>query len=388
MRRGVALSAVLALGLLLSSLVSEAPAGAAKPPLHIAVMGIYAGAFAAPPGSDNPLKLAVAQVNKAGGILGRKVEFKEFDTNITPQGAVTGTQLAMQYNPDVVIGYGVSAGLQASSTLLNQKGVLLIHGTLDPKLTSPTALHSDLTFRMGPTVGQFAGAADRFLFQSLKVKKLMVINTQDSAPTDGGNTILDQAKTAGIQTDHRSISPVASDVTEPILAANSLGADAIWAWGYPTTDALTIKTAAANGFKGAMMTFSAYSAVASNLIPSSLLTDKIYSIPATCAPEVQNTPAAKTYVSAYTKKFGSAPSVTQGNTQYDEVMIWKAAVEKAKTFDAHKVAAALQKITYEGVCGTEKSDKNHNLVHTVTIVNFPNGKTTLAKQETNVPSEA
>jgi len=387
MRRGVGWSALVALALSLSSLVGGTPAGAAKPPLHVAVMGIYAGPFASPAGSDNPLKLAVAQINKAGGILGRKIEFKEFDTNITPQGAVTGTQLALQYSPDLVIGYGVSAGLKAASTLLNQKGVIVIHNTLDPKLTSPSQLGSNLYFRMQPTVGEFAGAADRFLFQTLKVKKLMMINTQDSAPTDGGTTILAQAKDAGVTTDHRAISPVASDVTEPILAANSMNADAIWEWGYPTTDALTIKTAAANGFKGAIMTFSAQSAVASNLIPASLLTDKIYSIPATCAPEVQSSAAAKTYVAAYKKKYGSNPSVTQGNSAYDELMMWKAAVTKAKTFDAKKVAAQLKKLSYSGLCGVEKADQYNNLIHTVTIVNFPNGKLSLAKQETNVKAE-
>jgi hypothetical protein len=69
-------------------------------------------------------------------------------------------------------------------------------------------------------------------------------------------------------------------------------------------------------------------------------------------------------------------------------MIWKAAAEKAKSFDGKKVATALKKISYDGTCGTEKADKFNNLVHTVTIVHFPNGKTTLAKQETDVASSA
>jgi ABC-type branched-subunit amino acid transport system substrate-binding protein len=235
-------------------------------------------------------------------------------------------------------------------------------------------------------VSQYAGAADRFLFNDQKVKKMMVINTQDSAPTDGGATILDQAKTANVQTDHRAISPVATDVTEPILAANSMNADAIWEWGYPTTDGLTVKTAAANGFKGSIMTFSAGSAAAAGLIPQSLLTDKVYSLQAACGPALLTTPAAKSYVAAYKKAFGGPPAASVGTTGYDAVNLWKAAAEKAKSVDAQKVAAAMKKISYDGVCGTEKADANNNMIHSITIAHYPNGVATLAKQETNVTS--
>src|ERR1700737_4243344 len=78
----------------------------AKPtgtPIRIAYMGIFHGQFATP-GADNGFKLAVNEVNASGGIMGRQVEYKEFDTDITPQGASTATSLAVEYKPVVVIG--------------------------------------------------------------------------------------------------------------------------------------------------------------------------------------------------------------------------------------------------------------------------------------------
>jgi branched-chain amino acid transport system substrate-binding protein len=361
---------------------AAAPTAASKEPIRIALMGIFSGQFATP-GADNPFKLAVNKINSSGGILGRKIEYKEFDTDITPQGASTATSLAMQYNPDVVIGYGVSAGLKASAAQLN--GVLVIHNTLD-KLTTPDSLGSDLTFRLQPTVAQFAGAADRFLFKDQGVKALMVMNTQDAAPTDGANLILAEAQDSSVKTDHRAFSPTVTDLTEPILAAKSMNADAIWEWGYPTTDGLTIKTAGQNGFKGGIMTFSAGAAAKAGLIPASLLTDQVYSVTANCAPSVLDTPAAKAYVTAYTAKYGSAPTTSVANENYDAVYLYKMAAEQAKSIDSPKVAKALAKVQNEGVCGTEKADANHNLEHSVTIVTFPNGKEALAKLENNVAS--
>src|SRR5271154_3705227 len=53
---------------------------------------------------------------------------------------------------------------------------------------------------------------------------------------------------------------------------------------------------------------------------------------------------------------------------YDGVYLWKAAVEKAKSFDVEKVVAELEKgITFDGPGGTVKSQKNHHLTKNVFI---------------------
>src|SRR5204863_903560 len=53
---------------------------------------------------------------------------------------------------------------------------------------------------------------------------------------------------------------------------------------------------------------------------------------------------------------------------YDGVYLWKAAVEKAKSFDVDKVREALQSgITFAGPGGTVKSQKNMHLTKNVFI---------------------
>jgi len=366
-----------------SSTASTA-APVSKDPIRIALMTISQGANATP-GADNPFKVAVDEVNAAGGIMGRRVEFQQFNTDITPQGASTATSLAVQYKPDVFVGYGVSAGLKASISQIIGAGVPVIHNAL-AKLATPESLGTQLSFRLQPTVAQFAGAADRFLFQDKGVKSLMVINTQDSAPTAGAATILAEAKTANVKTDHRAVPPTVTDLTEPLLATKSLGADAIWSWGYPTTDGLLVKTAAANGFSGKIMSFGAGTAASSGLIPPTLLNEHIYAISPNCAPALIDTPAAKQYTAAYKAKFDNEPTTSVANENYDAVYIFKAAVEKAKSTDGKAVGAALATTDHAGVCGQEKADANHNLEHSVFLVNFPGGKATLAKLVADVES--
>jgi ABC-type branched-subunit amino acid transport system substrate-binding protein len=353
-------------------------------PIRIALMTINSGPNAVK-GGENGLKLAVDQLNASGGIGGRQVEFKIFDTEITPQAAQNATRLALEYKPSVFIGYGVSSGLKASIPSINQAGVPVIHTTL-AKLTNPKELGTDLTFRLQATTAQFATGANEYLFKDKGVKKMMIIHTEDAAPTEGGKSIEENAKAAGVTTQQRGILPAATDVTEPLLATKSLGADAIWTWGYAPTDALTIKTAAANGFTGQIMTFSAGTAARNNLVPKELMTDKILSVASTCAANVLTTPAAKKYQADYKKAFGMDVTEAINNNYYDAVNLFAAAVKKSGSSEPAAVAKALREVKLDGVCGPLKSDENQNLISNVPILNFPNGEPKLVKIVENVKS--
>jgi branched-chain amino acid transport system substrate-binding protein len=354
-------------------------------PIRIALMGIFSGANFTP-GADNAFKLAVDEINAGGGVAGRQIEYREFDTGITPQGAIAATSLALQYQPTLFIGYGISAGLKASIDAVNSAGVPVIQGTL-ASLTSPKSLGSDLTFRMYATTAQFATAADGYLLGTLGVKKMMIINTADSAPTEGGQYIQADADKAGVTTMHRSVSPSVTDLTEPVLAAQGMNAGAIWEWGYATTDALVTKTAAANGFTGNIMTFTAGSAARNGLIPTSLLTDKVNGVNP-CAPYAltATNPQAKTFVAAYKAKFGIEVNDSVSSTYYDAVYLFKEALLAAGSSDPKAVAAKLKTIDHHGICGEEKADANHNLIHDVQILKFTGGTPSLVKNIQNIPS--
>lgn len=377
------LAAGLAICAVLAGCGAPAESGEAESgPIRIAFMDILTGPQALTAG-DYSLKLAVDEINAAGGINGRKLEYKKFDTNITPEAAVRATNLAIEYKPSVMIGYGVSSGLRASVNAINKAGVPVIHGTL-AKLTSPESLGTKLTFRLGPTTTQYALAANSYFFGDLGVKNLTIIHTQDAAPTEGAAAIIADAKAKGVTTTERAVPPTVTDLTEPVLAAK--GSDAIWEWGYATTDALIVKQTAQNNVDLPIMTFSVSAAATRGLIPKDLLTDKVLSV-SSCAPYVLPGERSKHFMDLYRKTYNEEPTDANAPRYYDAVYLLKAAVEKAGSSDPQKVATAIEQTTLEGACGELKADANHNLIHDVPIIKWPAGKPELAKLAEDIESD-
>jgi urea transport system substrate-binding protein len=74
---------------------------------------------------------------------------------------------------------------------------------------------------------------------------------------------------------------------------------------------------------------------------------------------------------------------------YDGVYLWKAAVEKAGTFDVEKVVAELEKgISFDGPGGTVTSQKNHHLTKNVFIgETLPTGQFKIIKEFKDVYGE-
>jgi len=377
------LAAGLALSAVLGGCGANGESGDAdNGPIRIAFMDILTGPQATT-GGDNSLKLAIDEINEAGGINGRKLEYKKFDTNITPEAAARATNLALDYKPSAIIGYGVSAGLRASVTAINKAGVPVIHGTL-AKLTSPESLGTKLTFRIGPTTTQYALAANSYFFNDLGVKKLAVVHTQDAAPSEGAAAIIADAKKAGVTTTERAVPPTVTDLTEPVLAAK--GSDAIWEWGYATTDALLVKQAAQNDVDLPVMTFSISTAATRGLVPKELLTDKIMNV-SSCAPYVLEGERSKHFMELYRKTYGEEPTDANSPRYYDAVYLVKAAIEKAGSANPQKVATAIEQTTLEGACGTLKSDEHHNLMHDIPIVKWTGGTPQLVKLVQNISSD-
>ena len=146
-----------------------------------------------------------------------------------------------------------------------------------------------------------------------------------------------------------------------------------------------VKQAAANGYTGKIMTFTAGTAARTGLIPTNLLNGNLFQV-TPCAPYASTDPIAVKFDADYKAKFGAEPDDTVQVPWYDGLYLFKNAVEAAKSDDSSKVAAELETVDYKGVCGDEQSDANHNLVHSVGILSFPGGKTTQVALQTNLKS--
>jgi len=327
-------------------------------------------------GATHAIELAVADVNKEGGIDGRKVELKTFDTDVTPEAATRATDLALKWQPDVVIGYPITAGLLSSVGKLKAAGIPVIHNTVS-NLTTTEKLKYDRAFRLVPTTSQYAKAANSFLFNDLGVKSFTMIYTQDAGSAAGAEAVMADAKSQGVSYDERAIAPDATDITEAILTARKT--DAIWSWGLATSDALTIKQAAQYDIKKPIMSFSASLAISNGLVPASIPTDNLYEVP-NCGVVVSDSPKAKSVMAEYKKKYGVDLEVGLHPRDYDAVQLVKAAIEKAGSTDGKAIADAIRDVQFDGICGKIAVDDHNNLQGEVSIVSLAGGKQSLAQK--------
>ncbi|HKM29990.1 MAG TPA: ABC transporter substrate-binding protein [Bacilli bacterium] len=89
---------------------------------------------------------------------------------------------------------------------------------------------------------------------------------------------------------------------------------------------------------------------------------------------------AKTFVAAYKAKYGEEPN-TFAALGYDAAYLAKAAFEKAGTTDKAAVAAALAAVTYSGVTGDFTYNATGNPVKKILICEFINGKVTFKESK-------
>jgi branched-chain amino acid transport system substrate-binding protein len=371
-------------GALVLSLVAGGAAGAAtstsKSPITIAYLGILTGPDASPTAED-PLKLAANEINARGGADGHPIKLEFYDSNITPQQAVTATQKALSTNPTAIIGPAVDDQVQATAQLLKQSGVPTLGLTSGP-LTDLTNTHLSNFFDINPIDYNTAQAEAKYVYTKFKPKTVGMIYTEDAASTASATFIESFLKKDGvknfiIRTEPNNV----TDATTAVLAMKS--ADAVFINSFPVTDGLLVTELAQNGITAPIMGAQADNSVqAFKLAPASAMANMYY--PPYCDPDVNSTTQAKAFTSAYKAAY---PSTTQSAVDdpatYDGVYLVAKAVEAAGGNTSTKsIVSQLKKIQYQGACGPYKNDSENVMINQAQIVklgsNGPSGKELVA----------
>jgi ABC-type branched-subunit amino acid transport system substrate-binding protein len=83
-----------------------------------------------------------------------------------------------------------------------------------------------------------------------------------------------------------------------------------------------------------------------------------------------------TFRDAYIAEYGSMDVGLAGTgtpAGYDAIHFLAAAIELAGSDDPAAIGAALGEVTHEGICGTETTDGEHNLMHAMGVVGTSDG---------------
>jgi branched-chain amino acid transport system substrate-binding protein len=207
------------------------PAIAQKSPILIGYLPALTGPSSSTGvGINRGVQMAVEEINKAGGVDGRQLELISRDTQSDPTKAVNGAaELTRGHKVSVMFGPINSGEAIPVVPLLAKANVPQLHPCWVDQLAD--AKKYPLCFRNGPTNQQIGGAANRYVVDVLKKKKVAVISDTTGYGTASVNAYVPMLKQMGAEVVYQAHVDAANpDLKPEVLRMQAAGAEAIMPW--------------------------------------------------------------------------------------------------------------------------------------------------------------
>jgi branched-chain amino acid transport system substrate-binding protein len=206
------------------------PAIAAKEPLLIGYLPALTGPSSSTGiGINRGIQLAVEEINAAGGVDGRQLELIVRDTQSDPTKAVNGAAELTHSKVSLVIGPLNSGESLAVVPLLARANTLQVHPCWVDSLTDPKKY--PMCFRNAPTNQQIGAAANRYVLEVLKHKKVAVISDTTGYGTASVNAYVPMLKAKGADVVYQgNVDAANPDLKPELLRMQAAGAEAIMPW--------------------------------------------------------------------------------------------------------------------------------------------------------------
>ena len=322
---------------------------------------------------NNGARLAIDEINAAGGIGGQQIEFKAIETPPTGDAVVNSLNLALEDKPTALLGPASSTALLAITDKVDAAGIPMINTTVEPKAVHDGEAGSQWIFANRPSNDGAAEVAARYAIEELGAKKIGLMYTNTSFGTSGAAAQKAAIEAGGAEVSaDESFEFNATDLTNTALAMD--GSDAILDWGTPGTVGLAVNTLAQQGLSDiphigpGSIGFGFFSAI----VGDASLLDGVLGV-LDCNPIGDDRAEAKTFVDAYTAAYDTPPSYAAAE-MYDTVYILKYVIDQAGKADPESIRAGLESLKgYTGVCSDSYENINGVLSHSVVVAKFVDG---------------
>jgi branched-chain amino acid transport system substrate-binding protein len=331
-------------------------AGAARADIHIAAAGPMTGSNATfGQQLRDGAEMAVADLNKAGGVLGQKVILDIGDDACDPRQAVSVANDLASKGVKFVAGHFCSGSSIPASKVYADEGILEI----SPASTNPdyTDKGSWNTFRVCGRDDQQGAVAGKFLAEHFKGEKIAILNDNSAY----GKGLAEQTEKAlvaagGKSTLSTAYTPGEKDYSALVSRLKEAGVSVIYIGGYQTESGLIIRQAKEQGMKATLVGGDALQSREFWQITGDAGNGTMMTFP----PDPRNRPTAKAVVAEFAaKKIDPEGYVLYS---YAAVQVWADGVKKAKSVDPKKVAEALRASgPFETVVGPISFDKKGDI---------------------------
>ncbi|CAH1658970.1 branched chain amino acid/phenylalanine ABC transporter periplasmic binding protein [Hyphomicrobiales bacterium] len=303
----------------------------------------------------NGAEQAVADINKAGGILGEKIVLSVGDDVSDPKQGVSVANKFAGEGVKFVIGHFNSGVSIPASEVYNEAGMLAI----SPASTNPTLTERKLwnVFRTCGRDDQQGAVAGNYLADKFKGKNVAVVHDK----TPYGKGLADETQKAMVAKGVKSvlyegINTGEKDYSALVSKLKAANVDVVYYGGLHTEAGLIIRQMRDQGLKAPLM--SGDGIVSSEFV--SIAGPGAEGTLMTFAPDPRKNPAAKSVVEAFKAKNYDPEAYTLYS--YAGVEIIKQAAEEAKSLDPKKVAEVIHSgKVFKTVLGDLSFDKKGDI---------------------------
>lgn len=314
-------------------------------------------------------RIALEQVNKAGGVLGKPLELLTEDDQTTNPGAVLAfSKLASQ--PDIVAFLGSirSTQMHAMAPEMMKIGKPVGFGGTDPSLTK---LGNPWLFRFRPNDSYSGKVIAQYGAQTLGKKKWAIVHSTDAFGTAGAKALTeslpDNGSTLALDQGYANQS---QDFTPVVLAVRQSGAEILGTYFTFETD-LGIFARQLRQLGVTIPWVGSPSIV--NVSALKLAGPALFNTFGVADYAEDSSEASKTFAKAYREVRKVAPD-NQSSWTYDAVTVLAMAMNKAGTTEPNKVRDAMLTIRgHKGAEGEYNFDRNGDGLHGYNIVKNEKG---------------
>ncbi|MBI2002717.1 MAG: amino acid ABC transporter substrate-binding protein [candidate division NC10 bacterium] len=220
----------------LAALLLVVPASAQQPPVKLAIVAEITGGGAAVGAMwRDGINLAVEDINKKGGVLGRRLETFVMDTQTDPPTSVAVMRRAFNEQPFVIMGTVYSSSTVANMDIVRQAGIPQISGSESVLLIqkgNPNIFLTAFTQQIG------MAKQVRWLVEDLKADKIALVYVNNAFGRGGREMFLkfvkDRGKTvvADISTE-----PQQADFTAELTRVRASGATHLMVYNHEEENA-------------------------------------------------------------------------------------------------------------------------------------------------------
>jgi branched-chain amino acid transport system substrate-binding protein len=322
--------------------------------------------------SHRGTELAIEELNKAGGVLGRQLKLVTEDTQSKEGESSTVVSKLISREKVVAVLGEVASGrsMEAAPICQENKIPMISPSSTNPEVTK----RGDYIFRVC-FLDSFQGdVLARFCLNTLKAKKVALISDvsapysmglaqyfRDSYTKRGGEIVVEQ-KYSGDD----------KDFNAQLTAIKTANPEAIFVPGYYQAAGLIIRQARQLGITIPLFGGDGWEAPELIQIAKEAAEGTYYSTH--FSPEV-NTPEVQKFVSAYKAKFSNEVPDAMAALGYDSALVLVDAIKRAGSTEGPKIRDAIATTKdFPGATGKTTIDKNRDASKPATIITIQGGK--------------